>query len=194
MVDVGPVVTREHNSMGADDDDLLVFVERLAAAGQGDPATARARDEIRRVIHAGSPPPGLRRLAEALAASAAETPPPRHPVDGVTSVVPAMQAHTLVELTDADPAEVGAVITALIADGRRVVVTAETDVELGVVRGEVAQHAFRVFTSVHSQQDLHVHSRVDRGASSLRQSGRGRHAKEHRRRCSTRATMLCITI
>lgn len=138
MVDVGPVVTREHSSVGADDDDLLVFVERLAAAGQGDPATARAREEIRRAIHAGSPPPGLRRLAEALAASAAETPPPRHPVDDVTSVVPAMQAHTLVELTDADPAEVGAVITALIADGRRVVVTAETDVELGVVRGEVA--------------------------------------------------------
>lgn len=138
-MDVRPVSARERGSVGEDADDLLVFVERLAAAGQGDRSTARAREEIGRVIRAGSPPPGLRRLAEALAASVAEAAPhPRHPVGDAASVVPAMNSNALVVLDQADPAAVGSVVSALIVDGRRVVVTAETDAELDAVRPEVA--------------------------------------------------------
>ncbi len=138
-MDVGPVSVREHGCAGEDAEDLLVFVERLAAAGQGERATMVAREQIGRAIRAGTQPPGLRRLAEALAASVTDAPPaPRHPVDDPTSVVPAMQANALVVLDEAGPSVVAQAIAALVADGRRVLVTAETDDELAEVRSRVS--------------------------------------------------------
>lgn len=138
-MDVGPANAPERVSAGEDTEDLLVFVERLAAAGQGEAATARAQEQIGAVIRGGSPPPGLRRLAEALAASVAEIPPaPRQPVDDSSAVVPAMRNNALVVLDSASATAVAAAVGALIGDGRRVVVTAETDAELAAVRRDVA--------------------------------------------------------
>ena len=91
-MDVGPGSAHDRASAGEDAEDLLVFVDRLAAAAHEEPATAAARARIGEVVRAGSTPPGLRRLAEALAASVAEVPPaPRRPADDPASVVQAMR-------------------------------------------------------------------------------------------------------
>ncbi|GAA3052287.1 hypothetical protein GCM10010464_15950 [Pseudonocardia yunnanensis] len=128
MLDVGPA------NPNGEDHDLAVFVDRLAAAGS-DPATASAKEQIRRTIEAGASPPGLRRLAEALAASVGELPPPqRHPAEDSRSIVAAMRDNTLVILEEFDPAAVAGAVAALLADGRRVVVTATDAIELGAVR------------------------------------------------------------
>lgn len=138
MIDVGPASAPGGGSAGEDAEDLLVFVERLAAAGQAEDATSRAKDQIEAGIRAGAVPPGIRRLAEALAASVSEIPPaPRRPVDDPSSVVPAMRTHALAVLDGAGSAAVAAAVTALVADGRRVVVTAESDAELDTVRHDV---------------------------------------------------------
>ncbi|MDN5750032.1 MAG: hypothetical protein L0H64_16215 [Pseudonocardia sp.] len=140
MMDVEPANAPGRASAGEDAEDLLVFVERLAAAGHGEASTARAQEQINAVIRGGSAPPGLRRLAEALAASVAEVPPaPRQPVDDdASSVVLAMRSNALVVLDAAAAPAVAAAVTALIGDGRRVVVTAETDAQLDAVRRDVA--------------------------------------------------------
>lgn len=128
MLHVGPA------NQSGEDRDLAVFVDRLAAAGS-DPATASAEEQIRRSIAAGASPPGLRRLAEALAASVGELPPPqRHPAEDSRSVVAAMRDNSLVVLEAFDPAAVAGAVAALLADGRRVVVTATDAVELAAVR------------------------------------------------------------
>jgi hypothetical protein len=138
-MDVGPGSAHDRASAGEDAEDLLVFVDRLAAAAQDEATTARAKEQIGRTVRAGSTPPGLRRLAEALAASVAEVPPAqRHAVDDPTSVVPAMRGTALVVLDEAGPSAVAAAVSALVADGRRVVVTAETDAELDAVRMDMA--------------------------------------------------------
>jgi hypothetical protein len=115
------------------DADLAVFVDRLAQAGT-DRCTALAHTQIRNTIAAGSAPPGLRRLAEALAASAAELPPPRRPVEDRVSLVEAMRATALAVLDDAEPDAVAAAVGALVADGRRVIVTSDEPAALSAVR------------------------------------------------------------
>src|SRR5262245_22358750 len=89
--------------------DLAVFVDRLAEAGQ-DRGTARAHAQGRATIAAGSPPPGLRRLAEALAASVTELPPPRRPGDEAVSLVEMMRGTALAVLDTADPVTVAAAV------------------------------------------------------------------------------------
>jgi hypothetical protein len=117
-----------------EDDDLAVFVDRLAAAGS-DQSTTDAQTQIHRAIAAGSPPPGLRRLAEALAASVAEAPPaPRQAAEDTASVVAAARDNTLVVLEDFDVAATARAVAALLADGRRVVVTGAVPAELESVR------------------------------------------------------------
>lgn len=128
MVDFGPRSERTE-----DDDDLGVFVDRLAAAGS-DRATGLAKAQIRRGIAAGVSPPGLRRLAEALAATVAEPPPPRRPTEDVATVASAVGDHTLVVLDGFDTAAVAAAVASMVDDGRRVVVTAATPDELAAVR------------------------------------------------------------
>ena len=113
MLEVGPA------NQNGDDDDLAVFVDRLAAAGT-DQSTTDAQTQIHRAIAAGAPPPGLRRLAEALAASVAELPPPRRPPEDTTSVVTAVRDNTLVVLEDFDATATARAVAALLADGRRV--------------------------------------------------------------------------
>jgi hypothetical protein len=130
---------------GEDDADLGIFVDRLAAAGSDRP-TALARAHIRGTIGAGASPPGLRRLAEALAASGTELPPPpRRPSEDAGSVVDAMRDNALVVLEGFDPPAVAGAIGALLTDGRRVVVTGTTPDELASVRdalpAEVADRA-----------------------------------------------------
>jgi hypothetical protein len=116
------------------DPDLAVFVDRLAAAGSDRPTTIAAR-RIRQVVVAGHAPPGVRRLAEALAATVSELPPtPRQPSEGPASVVAAMRVHGFLVLEDVDPAAVAATVSALVDDGRRVVVTGSTVAELADVR------------------------------------------------------------
>ncbi|WP_219420292.1 hypothetical protein [Pseudonocardia nigra] len=132
MLDVGLA-----NGTGGDDD-IAVFVDRLAAAGSDRP-TALAQEGIRNAIGAGRVPPGLRRLAEALAASVAELPPPpRHPAEDVGSVVSAVRTDALVVLDDFDEAAVAEAIAALLTEGRRVVVTGATPGESARVREALA--------------------------------------------------------
>ena len=114
-------------------DDLAVFVERLAAAGS-DAATAKAREQIRRSIAAAAVPPGLRHLAEALAATLTETPAPRKPAEDAATVVAAMRVSPLAILQDFDPSAVAGAVATLVGDGRRLLVTAATADELAAVR------------------------------------------------------------
>lgn len=136
MWDVGPVTVSEG---GADDAELAVFVDRLAAAG-ADRASARARAQVRRAIADGAPPPGLRRLAEALAASmtdasAAPFPPAqRRPADDPAAIVAAVRSTPLITLEEFGPQDVAEALAALVADGRRVLVTAAAAAALGAVR------------------------------------------------------------
>lgn len=120
-----------------DDSDLAVFVDRLAAAGSDRP-TAAAREQIRRAIREGSSPPGLRRLAEGLAASIGERrPSPRRPAEDASdasSVVDAMCAHSLVVCEYFDTAAVAGAIDALLADGRRIIVTGPSTAATDAVR------------------------------------------------------------
>jgi hypothetical protein len=126
VLEVGPA------NQNGEDDDLAVFVDRLAAAGS-DQSTTDAQTQIHHAIAAGAPPPGLRRLAEALAASVAELPPPRRPPEDTTSVVTAVRDNTLVVLEDFDAPATARAVAALLADGRRVVVTG-APAELAAVR------------------------------------------------------------
>lgn len=137
MQEAGPVGPSGH--VRDDAEDLLVFVERLAAAGQGHQATGVARDRIAEIVRSGSVPPGVRRLAEALAASMSDgAPVPRQPLDAaLDDATLAMRSHPLVVLDDAGPAEVAAAVSALVADGRRVVLAAETTDELDAVRRDI---------------------------------------------------------
>lgn len=115
-------------------DDLAVFVDRLAAAGT-DQSTTDAQTHIHHAIAAGAVPPGVRRLAEALAASVAELPPPpRAPVEDTASLVSAVRDNTLVVLEDFDAPATARAVAALLADGRRVVVTGAAPAELAAVR------------------------------------------------------------
>lgn len=87
------------------------------------------------MIAAGHSPPGLRRLAESLAASVSELPPPpRRPSEDSASVVAAMRSNALVVLEGFDAGAVAEAVFALLADGRRVVVTGSTVAELAEVR------------------------------------------------------------
>ncbi|HLU58686.1 MAG TPA: hypothetical protein VKZ81_24765 [Pseudonocardia sp.] len=128
MLEVGTANQR------SEDDDLAVFVDRLAAAGD-DQATTDAQARIRDLIAAGDPPPGVRRLAEALAASVADLPPPpRRPLEDASSLVAAVRDNTLVVLEDFDAAATGRAVAALLGDGRRVVVTGADAARLDAVR------------------------------------------------------------
>lgn len=122
--------------------DLAVFVERLAASGS-DETTAKAREQIRRAIAATGTPPGLRHLAEALAATVTDTPTPRRPAEDsadcadatdTATVVAAMRVSPLAILQDFDPSGVAGAVATLVGDGRRVLVTAATPDELAAVR------------------------------------------------------------
>jgi hypothetical protein len=116
-----------------DEADLGVFVDRLAAGGS-DRGTGLAHAQVRSAIAAGAAPPGLSRLAEALAASVTELPPPRRPADDPGPLVEAMRATSLAVLDSEDPAAVAAAVAAMAADGHRVVVTAEDPAALSAVR------------------------------------------------------------
>ncbi|GAA1250587.1 hypothetical protein GCM10009609_12430 [Pseudonocardia aurantiaca] len=143
MLDVGTA-----NTAGEDDADLAVFVDRLAAAGS-DRATSAAQAQLLRTLADGPTPPGLRRLAEALAASVSELPPPPRRPSENASVVAAVRDNALVVLDGFDTAAVAGTVAALLADGRRVVVTAATPAELAGVRGALPAGAVdRVLTAL----------------------------------------------
>ncbi|HXV94846.1 MAG TPA: hypothetical protein VD813_16190, partial [Pseudonocardia sp.] len=119
VVEIGPMAVSAGSGDAAD---LAVFVDRLAAAGSDRP-TALAHGQIRRAIEGGTQPPGLRRLAEALAASVSgRGPAPQRPSEDSGSLVPAVARNPLVVCEDFGPESVAAALTALLADGRRVVV------------------------------------------------------------------------
>lgn len=132
MLDVGPSSARD-----GEDADLAVFVDRIAAAGT-DEATGAARTAVRKAIATGSAPPGLRKLAEGLAASVAAHPPlPRHPGEDTGSIVSAVRSDALVVLDGYGAVELADAVAGLVADGRRVVVTAPTAAEVAAVRDEL---------------------------------------------------------
>ena len=127
MLDVGP------GPGGVDD--LLGFVDRLGAAG-ADRAAARAHEHVLRLLNAGAPPPGLRRIAEGLTAAGTSElpPPPRRPADDPGSVAAAVAENALLVLDDVEPDEIAAAVAALVDEGRRVIVTAAGAETLAAVR------------------------------------------------------------
>jgi hypothetical protein len=138
VLDVGPSGARDD-----EDADLAVFVDRIAAAGS-DPATGAARSAIRAAIAAGTAPPGLRKLAEGLAASVAAQPPlPRHPGEDTGSIVAAVRSDALVVLDGFGVPELADAVAGLVSDGRRVVVTAATAEEIAEVRAKLPAEAAR---------------------------------------------------
>jgi hypothetical protein len=137
----GDVLEDGPTDQNCEDDELAVFVDRLAAAGTDQP-TIDARAQVRRAIAEGATPPGVRRLAEELAASVAElAPPPRRPVDDPPSLVAAVRDNALVVLEDFDAAATARAVAALLADGRRVVVTGAGPEELAAVRSALPAEA-----------------------------------------------------
>jgi hypothetical protein len=102
--------------------DLAVFVDRLAAPGS-DRMTAAARVQIRRAIMDENTPPGIRRLAEALAAGVDRAPAPRRSTEDAGSVAAAVRGNSLVVLDDVDEDGLAEAIELLLADGMRVMVT-----------------------------------------------------------------------
>lgn len=141
VLNVGSVSAEEASSgQLSDSSDLGVFLDRLAAAG-ADRCTGLAKAQIHRCIEAGADPPGLRRLAEALAASVAEPPGPRLPVDEPRSVVTAVRDNNLLILEDFEPDAVAAAVAALLADGRRVIVTATARRAFTTVRDAMPEEA-----------------------------------------------------
>ncbi len=127
MLEVGPA---NENGESGEAADLAVFVDRLAAAS-ADRLTATARVQIRRAILNGTAPPGIRRLAEALAASVdraerarpGATPSPLRPAGSSATVAAAVRANTLVVLEDFDVHSLADAVDRLLADGKRVVIT-----------------------------------------------------------------------
>jgi hypothetical protein len=119
VVQPGPASHDEDSGEAAD---LAVFVDRLAAAGSDRP-TAAARVQIRRTIAEGSIPPGVRRLAEALAASVDRAPAPRRPAEDDASIVDAMRSNSLIVLDEVDSGSLAETLDLLLADGKRVLVT-----------------------------------------------------------------------
>jgi hypothetical protein len=119
-----------------DETDLLVFVDRLAAGGGTDRAGSRAHDRVRRAVAAGEVPPGLRRIAEGVTAAGSGelAPAPRRPVDDPASVVAAVRDHPLIVLDGVGPDEVASAVSALLSDGRRVILTAQDAAALAAVR------------------------------------------------------------
>jgi hypothetical protein len=126
MLDVG--LSSELDEAG-----LGTFVNRIAASGTDD-ATVAAREEITARIGAGDAPAGLRRLAEALAASVGTPPEQRRPSGDPVSVVSAVRAESLVVLEDFTPAEVAAAVGTLVEEGFRVAVAATDATRLERVR------------------------------------------------------------
>lgn len=138
MMSFGP--TGSTGAPAAEDaEELLVFVDRLvAAAAEDDPSAAAARVRIAQAVRGGSRPPGLRLLAEALARSAGEPPSQRRPAGDPASLVAALHATALATLEQVGSLGVAAVVSALVADGRRVLVTADDPAELAAVRTGLA--------------------------------------------------------
>ncbi|MDT7581572.1 MAG: hypothetical protein QOK35_2836 [Pseudonocardiales bacterium] len=116
-------------------DGLLVFVDRLGAAGT-DRAAARAHEQVRRAVEAGVAPPGLCRVAEGLTASGIGElpPPPRLPADDPGSVVAAVRDNPLLVLDAVEIHEIATAVAALVDDGRRVIVTGPRGEALDAVR------------------------------------------------------------
>jgi hypothetical protein len=119
-----------------DVDDMGVFVDRIAAAGSDQPTTLAAA-QVRHRIEGGATPPGLRRLAEALAATVTELPAQRLPTDEPSSVVEAMDLRNLVVLEDHSGTEVAAAVAALLTAGRRLVVTGPAAPALEAIRAQL---------------------------------------------------------
>jgi hypothetical protein len=127
MLDVGP--------SPSDVDGLVMFVDRLGAAGT-DGAAARAHRRVGEAIAAGAAPPGLRRLAEGLSGTNAGAlpPPPRRPSGDPGSVVTAVRDDALIVLDEVEPDEIAGAVAALVDDGRRVIVTGPQAAALDAVR------------------------------------------------------------
>ncbi|MBN9109658.1 MAG: hypothetical protein J0I34_12820 [Pseudonocardia sp.] len=137
VLDVGPSSSFEVDAH------LATFVDRLAGDAVGGPADA-ARRRIHASITAGHVPPGLRRLAEALASSAGDgPPPPRHPAEDPDTVADALRGNTLVVLDEFDVDAVVTALGALVRDGRRVAVTAADRAELTGLRDALTPTVMR---------------------------------------------------
>lgn len=129
---------RDLGSAPSDDSGLLVLVDRLAAAG-ADPAAARAIERVRGAVKAGTPPAGLRHIADGL--TAGDEVSPRRSVDDAGGVVAAVRDHALLVLDGVAPADVATTVTALVDDGRRVIVTAADEAALDAVRAALSPAA-----------------------------------------------------
>jgi hypothetical protein len=115
------------------DDPAEELVGALSARAVKDGALARAAAEIRRRRDAGETPIGLYRLSEVLAALDAEAPAPREPAGGPEAVVDVVRRYPCAVLDVEDAPAVARSLAAVLADGKRVVVSgADTATLIGV--------------------------------------------------------------
>ncbi len=109
-------------SDGLDQESLVAFVDRLAAAGDGGKAVDAARAQITGEVRSGEPPAGVRRLA--LSLHTPVPPRPRRDSDEPETVVSLVPDEALVVLSGATADELVETISGLVRRGLRTVVTA----------------------------------------------------------------------
>ncbi|WP_156993941.1 hypothetical protein [Pseudonocardia acaciae] len=115
------------------DDPAEELVGALSSRAVEDGAPARAAAEIRRRQQAGETPIGLYRLSEALAVPAS-TPAPRQPAGDSEAVVEVVRRYPCAVLEAGDAPEVARSLAAVLADGKRVLVSGGDTAELIAVR------------------------------------------------------------
>ena len=123
------------------DDPAMTLVNALVPAESGAKAkdedvtpVRRAAAEVRRRIKAGETPVGLNRLSEVVAPIAAVAPAPRQPIEDPDAVVEVVRRYPCAVVDAADALSIARCLAAVLADGRRVVVTGTDPVALAEVR------------------------------------------------------------
>jgi hypothetical protein len=107
---------------------------RSTGPADGGSPLGRAAAEIRRRVAEGEVPVGLNRLSEVLAPPVAGPPAPRRPLGDPDAVVEVVRRYPFAALDAPDPDAVARCLTAVLGDGKRVVVTGVDPAQLAAVR------------------------------------------------------------
>ncbi|MDT7677210.1 MAG: hypothetical protein QOD82_5112 [Pseudonocardiales bacterium] len=134
MLDLG---ASEHSDLT--EDPAKELVAELTAHAVEDGAPAHAAAEIRRRGAAGETPIGLYRLSEVLAPAGAAVPPQRLPAGEPGEVVDVVHRYPCAVLDAPNPAQVAENLAAVLADGKRVLVSGSDAEALAAVRAALPE-------------------------------------------------------
>jgi hypothetical protein len=127
----------EHSDLA--EDPAKELVAELTAHAVEDGAPAHAAAEIRRRGAAGETPIGLYRLSEVLAPAGAAVPPQRLPAGEPGEVVDVVHRYPCAVLDAPNPAQVAENLAAVLADGKRVLVSGSDAEALAAVRAALPE-------------------------------------------------------